>query len=148
LNVRDKTNRMEKMTHWGASELVPTFYQILGCSNSGGFNARRVTHWVVGEGCEKCTQNLRRETWNQVFTSHKYLRVDGRITVFTRVICAPAYFAHHNFEAMILDLFLLRVFIMFSLIIGYRIDNRIYSAIIMIIINVIIDKSRSFSKLK
>jgi hypothetical protein len=31
---------------------------------------------------------------------------------------------------------------MFSLIIGYSIDNGIYSAIIMIIINVIIGKSR------
>jgi hypothetical protein len=47
---------------------------------------------------------------------------------------------------MILDLFLLLVFTMFSLIIGYWIDNGIYSALIMIIINVIIDKSRLFYK--
>jgi hypothetical protein len=37
---------------------------------------------------------------------------------------------------------------MFSLIIGYGIDNGIYSAIIMIIINVIIDKSRLFYKIR
>jgi len=55
---------------------------------------------------------------------------------------------------MILDLFLLRVFYapsyfsftsnltMFSLIIDYWIDSGIYSAYIMIIINLIIDKSR------
>jgi hypothetical protein len=36
---------------------------------------------------------------------------------------------------------------MFSLIIGYWIDNGIYSAIIMIIINVIIDKSKLFYKI-
>jgi hypothetical protein len=46
-----------------------------------------------------------------------------------------------------LDLFLLRVFTMFSLIIGYWIDSGIYSAIIMIIINVIIDKLRLFYKI-
>jgi hypothetical protein len=37
---------------------------------------------------------------------------------------------------------------MFSLIIGYCIDSGIYSAITMIIINVIIDKSRLFYKIK
>jgi hypothetical protein len=68
-------------------------------------------------------------------------------TVFTRVICAPAYFAHPNFEGVILDLFLLRVFTMFSLIIDFWIDNGIYSAKIMIIINVIIDKLRLFYKI-
>jgi len=55
---------------------------------------------------------------------------------------------------MIFDLFLLRVFhapsccsftsnlTMFSLIIDYSIDSGIYSAFFMIIINLIIDKSR------
>jgi hypothetical protein len=68
-------------------------------------------------------------------------------TVFAHVICAPAYFAHPNFYGMILDLFLLPVFTMFSLIIGYWIDNGIYSAIVMVIINVIIDKSRLVYKM-
>ena len=60
---------------------------------------------------------------------------------------------------MILDLFLLRVFhapsycsytsnlIMFSLIIDYWIENGIHSSFIMIIINLIIDKSRLFYKI-
>jgi hypothetical protein len=75
-------------------------------------------------------------------------------TVFARIISAPVYFAHPNFWRTILDLFLLRVFhapsycsftsnlTMFSLIIDYWINNGINSAFIMIIINLIIDKSR------
>ena len=80
-------------------------------------------------------------------------------TVFARVICAPEYYGHPNFLRKILDLFLLRVFqspsycsftsnlTMFSLIIGYWIDNGIYSAFVMIIINLIIDKSRLCDKI-
>jgi hypothetical protein len=77
----------------------------------------------------------------------------SRYTVFASVICAPAYFAHPNFWGMILDLFLLRVFhapsycSFTSHLTACWIYNGIYSAIIMIVMNVTIDKSRLFYKI-